>query len=236
MKKLLSVISAMAVMLAMGGCKSKEVEQVSDTVAGTTASVTETTCHSAVEDDSFVTIAGKEYSIDIVSLDLSNQNLSNEDIRDIGKFNSLEQLDLSGNNITDISPLSAFSSYEHVIYLIDLSGNKIDDFKPLSDIKIQKLFLENSSGSNYETIKGLNAGSIWLDGNDIENIEFLVGNSISTLFLNDNNISDWSPLLKIENLRWVYTFNNPIEIPDDKALYDEKEITLADSPQYAYPY
>lgn len=33
MKKLLSVISAMAVMLAMGGCESKEAEQVSETVA-----------------------------------------------------------------------------------------------------------------------------------------------------------------------------------------------------------
>lgn len=38
MKKLLSVISAMAVMLAMGGCESKEIEQVSETVVETVQS------------------------------------------------------------------------------------------------------------------------------------------------------------------------------------------------------
>ena len=39
MKKLLSVISAMAVMFAMGGCESKEIEQLSETVAETVQSV-----------------------------------------------------------------------------------------------------------------------------------------------------------------------------------------------------
>ncbi|MDE6596347.1 MAG: hypothetical protein K2K44_10110, partial [Oscillospiraceae bacterium] len=96
--------------------------------------------------------------------------------------------------------------------------------------------LSNTWGSNYSTLNGLNVRAMFLDENEIDNIEFLIGNEVHTLLLNDNNIYDWSPLLSVDGLRWCWTFNNPIIMPDYKEAFEEKEIVLADSTDYAYPY
>lgn len=137
----------------------------------------------------------------------------------------------------DISGLSELDNFGVEVYRIDLSGSIIEDFSPLADMNIiVELKLSNTCGSNYSTLNGLNVCAMFLDENEIENIDFLIGNKIHTLLLNDNNISDWSPLLNVDGLRWCWTFNNPIIMPDNKEDFGEKEIVLADSTDYAYPY
>lgn len=136
----------------------------------------------------------------------------------------------------DISGLSELENFGVEVYRIDLSGSIIDDFSPLAGMKIVELKLSNTCGSNYSTLNGLNVRAMFLDENEIENIDFLIGNEVHTLLLNDNNIYDWSPLLSVDGLAWCWTFNNPVIMPDNKESFKEKEIVLADSTDYAYPY
>ena len=136
----------------------------------------------------------------------------------------------------DICGLSGLADYKGLIYKIDLSESIVKDFSPLSLIYVDKFDLSNTYGSNYSTMKGLKAGTVWLEGNKIYDIGFLEGNTVNTLFLNDNNIADWSPLLNVEELVWCWTFNNPIIMPDNKEQFANKGIQIADSNQYAYPY
>ena len=86
------------------------------------------------------------------------------------------------------------------------------------------------------TINQLKLGTLWLDNCNLSDISFLSHNNVGTLSLSNNNIYDWSPLLDIEGLFWCWTFDNPIIIPENIKEFEEKEIFLADSKDYAYPY
>ncbi len=137
----------------------------------------------------------------------------------------------------DISGISSLENYDGLIYRIDLSGSKIKDFSPLATLSyISQLNLCNTSGSTYDTINQLKLGTLWLDNCNLSDISFLSHNNVGTLSLSNNNIYDWSPLLDIEGLFWCWTFDNPIIIPENIKEFEEKEIFLADSKDYAYPY
>ena len=136
----------------------------------------------------------------------------------------------------DISGLIGLKDYKGLISKVDLSQSIVKDFSPLASVYVNELDLAGTRGSDYSTMKGLNAGTIWLEENKIDDIGFLEGNTINTLFLNDNNITDWSPLLNVEELAWCWTFDNPVIMPDNKEEFDSKDIQIADSNQYAYPY
>lgn len=121
------------------------------------------------------------------------------------------------------------------IYQLDLTGSTIEDLSPLSSIYISRLILSGTD-SSFDTMQGLEAGTVWLDGCGLSDISFLSGSRIDTLFLEENNISDWSPLLDVEGLRWCWTFDNPVIMPDNIEEFEEKEITLADTDDRNYPY
>lgn len=136
----------------------------------------------------------------------------------------------------DISGLSSLRDYNSLIYRLDFGGSVIKDFSPLEGIEVYELFLNNTAGSDYSTMKGLSASRIWLDNCDLSDIGFLSYNKVGTLSLTDNNISDWSPLLEVEGLVWCWTFDNPVITPDNTDEYSDREIVLADSNKWAYPY
>ncbi len=136
----------------------------------------------------------------------------------------------------DISGISGLADYENVVYRLDFSGSVIKDFSPLEGIWVHELFLSNNVGNDYITMKGLTASTIWLDNCNLSDIGFLTYNKIHTLFLNGNNISDWSPLLEVEGLVWCWTFDNPVITPDNIEEFSDREIVLADSNKWAYPY
>lgn len=137
----------------------------------------------------------------------------------------------------DISGLSELENFGMSVYRIDLSGSIVKDFSPLAELShIHELNLSNTNGSDYSTLKGVSANTIWLDNCNLSDISFLSQNKIGTLFLEENNISDWSPLLDVEGLLWCWTFDNPVIMPDNIEEFKEKEIFLADSNKWAYPY
>ncbi len=133
MKKLLSVISAMAVMLAMGGCESKEAEQVSETVAETVQSEKLT-----FEDVNVIEINGRSVSLpfkveelgegySIVEVQGYNERVpaiyyNNQCLAVIENYN--------GNDITSLTFTS--DSFEHnSVEICNLSSS--DNFQKIID-------------------------------------------------------------------------------------------------------
>ncbi|WP_159520495.1 leucine-rich repeat domain-containing protein [Sunxiuqinia indica] len=72
---------------------------------------------------------GVEYCTHIKILDVSNNNLT--DISNLWDLNDLEELYLSNNQIGYIDALSNLSK----LRIVDLSGNEIDDISPLFDLE-----------------------------------------------------------------------------------------------------
>lgn len=136
----------------------------------------------------------------------------------------------------DISGLSELENFGMSVYRIDLSGSIIEDFSPLAELHIHELNLSSTDGSDYNTLKGVTASTIWLDNCNLSDISFLSHNKVGTLSLSNNNIYDWSPLLDVERLLWCWTFDNPVIMPENIEDFENKEIKIADSNQYAYPY
>ena len=123
----------------------------------------------------------------IRTLDLSNRGLASLTKDDLD-FLDLTNIDLSGNDLGDISALSALVNLQQ----IRLIGNQIEDISPLSDLP--------------------NLRSVVLAGNAIVDISPLSGLSkLGTVFLSDNQIVDISPLSDLPNLQHVFLIGNQIE-------------------------
>lgn len=137
----------------------------------------------------------------------------------------------------DISGLSGLKNSKWIIFKIVLGDNVIHDFSPLAELPyIYELDLSGTAGSDFSTLKGVSSHTIWLDDCNLSDIGFLSHNKVGTLSLSNNNIYDWSTLLDVDGLRWCWTFDNPVIMPDNKEEFEEKEIFLADSNKWAYPY
>lgn len=155
------------------------------------------------------------------------------DLSPISSLINIQDISLAECGITDLSAFESYKEFNQSL-TIDLSGNVIDDFAPLGNINVYQLFLQNTKGSNYDTLKNLTAYTVYLEENNLTNIDFLCGNNINILFLEDNHISDWSPLLNVDGLEWVYAFDN-MEISDNVFdEYKENGIVLARS-KIPYP-
>ena len=81
------------------------------------------------------------------------------------KLNTLTELDLSDNRISDMKPLARLTN------LTDLSlmGNQISDVKPLAGLtKLTKLNLRQNKISDFTSLSGLTKlTDLWLNGNPI---------------------------------------------------------------------
>ena len=162
-----------------------------------------------------IEIAGKEYLSDTTSLDLSGQNLDSEDIEPLKKFTNLRYLDLSDNNITDISCLSELASLRDLY----LYNNDIENIEPLA--RLNNLETLNLSCNNITDIEPLsrliNMKELWLSYNNIVHIDAISEmNDVEVLVL-DNN--------KINNL-WLYDIM--------KGKTQLKELYVNDNPCFGY--
>ena len=130
----------------------------------------------------------KKYNLDIKDiniekLDLSSKNIVNEGLEYLSKieFKKLKNLDLSNNNISNISALKSikFKNLE----ILDLSNNKISDIDVLEKV-------------SFKGLKELN-----LNNNKITNINILEKvnfKELKILNLHKNNISDLKVLDKVK--------------------------------------
>ncbi len=100
---------------------------------------------------------------------------------------NLALIDLSGNEIADVTPLSGLTNVQS----LDLAGNKIKDVGPLKDLKkLQYLKLEKNEVESIAALSELTA--------------------MQALYLSDNKVADLGPLSKMEKLASLYLANNQV--------------------------
>jgi len=113
----------------------------------------------------------------------------------VGKLTEVAELNLSANNISDLSPLAGLNKLTR----LDFSLNKVADLKPLE-------------GKNNLII--LNA-----HGNQIKDISPLAGmTNLEVVYLSSNQISDISALLQLKSLKEVTLKGNKVSAADIENL------------------
>ncbi|HAA0649776.1 internalin [Listeria monocytogenes] len=140
-------------------------------------------------------IEGVEYLQNLWEFDISGQSVSN--ISPLEGLSNLETVYISENNINDLSPLSKSPK----IKVLDASNNNINDISTLSSLpNLNAVRLNNNSISDISVLRDFPANQfvfIYLADNKIKDISPLEGKSFQQLTLNNNEISDISPLSKM---------------------------------------
>ncbi|EKS8444446.1 leucine-rich repeat domain-containing protein [Listeria monocytogenes] len=159
-------------------------------------------------------IPGTDLSPLMNLLNLKNLFLFNAGISDLSPFTNanlpnLEVLDLSGNQISDITPLSNLTNLSSLY----LNNNQISDISPLSNLTdLVDLTLQGNQISDISSLSNLtDLVDLTLQGNQISDISSLANlTNLKNLYLNNNQISDISPLSNLTNLKNLYLNNNQI--------------------------
>lgn len=141
-------------------------------------------------------------------LELKNNKINVNTITGLANIEDLD-LDLSGNNITDISAIRNLIN----LYSLDLSENSITDINPLSNLT--NLGSLNLIGNNITDISALSnltdLNSLHLSKNKISNVAGIANLiDLRYLGLSENQIIDISPLKQLTKLRSLYLDNNKI--------------------------
>ena len=154
--------------------------------------------------------------IDILSL-FSNQI---RDIAPLSELTTLRILELGDNSIQDVSPLSGLIFLE----VLSLPGNQITDITPL--VSLNKLWLLDINDNQVDDIAVVSSLTglqwLWMESNRIQDLSALRNlSSLMTLRLQNNQIDDLSALVDNENLSAgdsVYVSDNPL---NESALYTQ---------------
>ncbi len=134
--------------------------------------------HSAIpqEDASDITIGGASFRSNVQELDLSGRGIA--DISVLSECKDLRTLDLSGNGLTDLSPLMNLPSLES----LNVADNEIGNLRPL--IGMASLRSVNAANNQLTDTAAVSAMG-----------------DLTELDLSGNPLSDLSGLEKLRNLR-----------------------------------
>ena len=83
------------------------------------------------KNESLVSVAGRQYEEWTSSLSLKDTALGDGILNDVVRLYSLTSLTLSGNSLTDITPLASLGG----LVFLDLSNNSISDLRPLGNLR-----------------------------------------------------------------------------------------------------
>ncbi|CAL5985522.1 leucine-rich_repeat domain-containing protein [Hexamita inflata] len=144
----------------------------------------------------------------ITKLEIINCDL--ERLNGLSQMYTLEELNLSGNNISDLSELENF----HYLDVLNLSYNSIVD--------ISLFGLDDQQECNFNLHVW---GYLDLSCNRIINIDALKNQKdITELRIHDNYIQDFSP---IKNLKYkVYYDENQQNLDEDQKIYQRKYLIV----------
>ena len=145
----------------------------------------------------------------IRTLDLSNRGLASLTKDDLD-FLDLTNLDLSGNDLGDISALSDLVN----LRTVSLNDNRIENISPLSYLAdLRGVYLWGNAIVDISPLSGLSKlGQVHLDYNQIVDISPLSDlPRLQHVLLGGNQIEDISPLSDVPNLFTVFLGGNRIE-------------------------
>lgn len=179
---------------------------------------------------------GSIYEMDLEGVTVLTAHGRNiTDLMGIEHCRNLKYVYLSGNMITDLSPLSQLKGgqvnvtdeyghdlYSYTVLHISLAYNLITDITPLSSLTEPDelaLVLSGNQISNLSPLNGLtNMTCLYLHSNQISDISALAKlTNLSLLELWGNEIVDVSPLAELNNLTWLELERNNIVDPSPLA-------------------
>ena len=189
----------------------------------------------------------------IVRLFFSNDGIVS--LQGMERATSLVFLWLSGNNVSDISPLAALP-----LVSLSLDGNPIGDFRPLAEmeelrylaldntslseiprlprvrssiqpsrLQLRRLFLTDNSIFDLEPLAGWGPHTfeqLWLSGNSISSLLPLEGIKMHFLHLNDNEVAHLTGL-DVTTLEELHIRNNALR--DISPLLDATSLWVLDA-------
>lgn len=160
------------------------------------------------------TVGDTEYkSNDTDSISASGAELDTLD--GIEHFKNLTSLNISSNQITDLSPLAPLSK----LYYLDASnvystgGNRFADLSPLAGLtELRSLSLLKAGVTDISALSSLtNLTELILGFNEIGNISPLSGlTNLETLSLEGNGVADISALSNLHSLSYLGLTDNPV--------------------------
>ncbi|MEJ9411417.1 leucine-rich repeat domain-containing protein, partial [Schinkia azotoformans] len=146
-------------------------------------------------------------------LDLSNNQIT--DISNLSELTNIEELKLSENKIQDISALNQLTN----LTALGIPYNEISNINSLSELtKLKYLDLSYNQIDDLSSLSNLiNLSELALYNNNIYDVNPLSNLiNLNTLFLSDNNIKLSQPLSYLTNLKILHISDNPIS--DSQAL------------------
>lgn len=161
--------------------------------------------------DTVVVIGGRCFNDTVEELDLSGTGIS--DISALYQCRNLKKLNVSNNNIEDISVLADLCELTE----LDISCNRIYDLRPI--MTLDKLKVINASGNEISSTVPLG---------------YLTG--LTGLDISSNPISDFSGLKKLQSVRELNLNNTGLseEAGEQlKALQGLKKLLVCDNPDYS---
>ena len=143
-------------------------------------------------------LTGLEYATGLVALDLRGNRIEN--LRPLSGMSALERLDLSYNAVADLSPLLGLSS----LWLLSLDRNPVDDVSPLSELPLLRCLYLSHTGVAFADVVALPRFSsfscLGIGGLGVADLSSLSELDLWGLDLNDNAITDIEPLSNLVGL------------------------------------
>lgn len=143
-----------------------------------------------------VKIGGEFFSTELTSLDLSNRELTNQQIFNLSHLKKLTYLNVSGNYLTDLSYIKGLTELETLVF----SNNNIQDISFAENMMNLRSFVAENCG--------ISDISVLEDKKMLENV-----------FIGDNYVTDISPLKNCDKL--VQIGFNEAQIGNIDALEDK---------------
>jgi internalin A len=145
-----------------------------------------------------ISFGGITFKADIEELNLSGMNL--RDISAISACTQLKKLNISNNQISDLSPLMNLPSLEW----LDISDNSVTDLRPL--MGLSSLTYINAAGNSINSTTALS-----------------MMNGIKELYLDNNPVKDFSGIRKVKTLEILGLSNTGLT---DEAIEYLEKLTL----------
>jgi len=151
---------------------------------------------------------GQVIGIELCMCEIENLNRI---ISSLSALMNLTQLDLSSNQLSDISPLFALTNLTQ----LDLSSNQLSDISALSVLtNLTQLYFSYTQVRDISPLSTLrNLTQLSFSDTQVSNISPLSAlTNLTQLSFSDTQVSDISPLINLKNLNMLWLKNNPIEV------------------------
>ncbi len=123
-------------------------------------------CDDTIEEVEEITLGGVTFRSDVEELDLSGLGIT--DITELAKCEQLKKLDLRDNSISSLTPLAGLTGLEWLC----VWNNRVSDLSPLAGLTgLYYLDLDDNSVTSISALSGLTGlKELWLDGNSIADL------------------------------------------------------------------